>query len=65
MESKYTELRKHLDQLGYKQVLGVDSVPLVEKLLADLIQTTNSLQKYMKIAKEAVEVTKLNKSCFV
>lgn len=56
MESRYTVLRKQLDELGYKQVLVVDSVPLVEKLVVDLIQTTGSLQKYMRIAKEAVEV---------
>lgn len=32
-ERKFLNLRKRLDQLGYKQPLGIDSVPLVEKLL--------------------------------
>ena len=42
---KYMTLRKRLDQLGYRQSLGVDSLPLVEKLFNDLVQTTESLKK--------------------
>lgn len=56
MDLKYKFLRDKLDELGYKQVLSLNSVPLVEKLVADLVQTTESLQKYMKIAKEAMQV---------
>lgn len=54
--NKYTILRQQLDELGYKQLLVPEAVPLVEKLLADLIQTSESLDKYMKIAKSAIEV---------
>ncbi|RDD46752.1 Centrosomal protein of 135 kDa [Trichoplax sp. H2] len=43
-ERKFTKLRRRLDQLGYRQLLGVDSVPLVEKLFADLLHTTESLK---------------------
>ena len=43
-ERKFTNLRKRLDQLGYRQPLGMDSVPLVEKLFSDLIHTTESLK---------------------
>lgn len=56
MGNKFKLLRQQLDELGYKQVLVPEAVPLVEKLLADLIQTTESLEKYMKIAKTAIEV---------
>ena len=42
---KYMTLRKRLDQMGYRQSLGVDSLPLVEKLFNDLVQTTESLKK--------------------
>lgn len=56
MESKYTLIRNQLNKLGYRQLLVPDSTPLVEKLLADLVQTTASLEKYKKIAKEALEV---------
>ncbi|CAJ0942668.1 unnamed protein product [Ranitomeya imitator] len=31
-ERKFINLRKRLDQLGYKQPLGIESLPLVEKL---------------------------------
>lgn len=56
MGNKYKILRQQLDELGYKQTLVPEAVPLVEKLVADLIQTTESLEKYMRIAKSAVEV---------
>ncbi len=44
MERKFTGLRKRLDQLGYRQPLGVESVPLVERVVADLLHTTESLK---------------------
>ncbi len=44
-EQKYTALRKRLDQLGYRQTLGIDSLPLIEKLFNDLVHTTESLKK--------------------
>lgn len=43
-QQKFTELRKRLDQLGYRQPLGIESLPLVEKLFFDLIHTTESLK---------------------
>lgn len=43
-ERKFTTLRKRLDQLGYRQPLGIESVPLVEKLFSDLVHTTESLK---------------------
>ena len=43
-ERKFTNLRKRLDQLGYRQPLGVESLPLVEKLFGDLLHTTDSLK---------------------
>ncbi|XP_030047266.1 centrosomal protein of 135 kDa [Microcaecilia unicolor] len=44
MERKFTNLRKRLDQLGYRQPLGIESLPLVEKLFSDLVHTTESLR---------------------
>lgn len=44
-EAKFVSLRKRLDQLGYRQSLGVDSVPLAERLLGDLLHTTESLKE--------------------
>ena len=43
-EQRFTALRKRLDQLGYRQALGIDSLPLVEKLFNDLVHTTSSLK---------------------
>ena len=43
-ERKFTSLRKRLDQMGYRQPLVVDALPLVEKLFADLMHTTESLK---------------------
>ena len=44
-EQKYINLRKRLDQLGYRQTLAIESLPLVEKLFNDLVHTTESLKK--------------------
>ena len=43
-ERKFTSLRKRLDQLGYRQPLGIECLPLVEKLFGDLVHTTESLK---------------------
>uniref|UniRef100_A0A673TCH4 Centrosomal protein 135 n=1 Tax=Suricata suricatta TaxID=37032 RepID=A0A673TCH4_SURSU len=44
-ERKYINIRKRLDQLGYRQTLTVECLPLVEKLFSDLVHTTESLRK--------------------
>jgi len=43
-QQKFGSLRRRLDQLGYRQPLGIESLPLVERLFADLIHTTESLK---------------------
>lgn len=45
-DRKYTTLRKRLDQLGYRQPLVIEAVPLVEKLFSDLVHTTESFKNY-------------------
>ncbi|NXR44142.1 CP135 protein, partial [Hippolais icterina] len=44
-ERRFVNLRKRLDQLGYRHPLGVESLPLVEKLFSDLVHTTESLRR--------------------
>lgn len=44
-EQKFVTLRKQLDQLGYRHAFGIDSMPLVNQLFADLLHTTDSLKK--------------------
>eukprot|EP00730_Choanoeca_flexa_P018612 TRINITY_DN9057_c0_g1_i1.p1 TRINITY_DN9057_c0_g1~~TRINITY_DN9057_c0_g1_i1.p1 ORF type:complete len:1038 (+),score=381.25 TRINITY_DN9057_c0_g1_i1:106-3219(+) len=48
VEQKFKKLREQLDDFGYRAALGIESLPLVERLFADLLQTTASL----KAAKE-------------
>ncbi|XP_057697872.1 uncharacterized protein LOC130919307 [Corythoichthys intestinalis] len=48
-------LRKRLDQLGYRLYLGIDSVPLVAKLFSDLVHTTVSLRN-AKLSAEKQDV---------
>ncbi|KAJ0178204.1 hypothetical protein K1T71_006027 [Dendrolimus kikuchii] len=54
MGEVYFNLKRKLEELGYNNVLPLDAVPLVECLLADLLQTTRSLQHYMDLSKEAM-----------
>ncbi|XP_067213676.1 centrosomal protein of 135 kDa isoform X2 [Linepithema humile] len=51
----YRTVRKHLDNLGYKHALSLDALPLIEALLADLIQTTDSFKHFKTIAQENIE----------
>ncbi|VEL07515.1 unnamed protein product [Protopolystoma xenopodis] len=53
---KFTSVRKRLDQLGYRQPLGIDSLPLVERLLADLIWTTENLRKVKLELEKRIEI---------
>ncbi|XP_045478754.1 centrosomal protein of 135 kDa isoform X3 [Harmonia axyridis] len=55
MEENFSRIRRELDSLGYFQMLSLDSIPLVDKLLDDLKTTTVSLQKYMRLAQTATK----------
>ena len=45
VEKKYNQLRSQLDKFGYKAPLGVESIPLIQRLFGDLVHTTESLKK--------------------
>ena len=45
MEREYTRVKKSLEVLGYKDPLGLDSVSVVNKVLNDLIKTTEGFKK--------------------
>lgn len=60
-QQKFSNLRKRLDQLGYKQPLGIESLPLVEKLFADLVHTTESLKNAkLEIGQQTTETKDLD-----
>lgn len=56
LERRYRVLRNHLDDLGYWQPLLVESLPLVERLVSDLLHTTESLRRYKELAQRSLEV---------
>ncbi|XP_077572880.1 centrosomal protein of 135 kDa-like [Stigmatopora nigra] len=59
-ERKFVNLRRRLDQLGYKQPLAIDNLPLVEKLFSDLVHTTESLRNAKLSAKSTKETQNLD-----
>jgi len=48
LPAEFHRLRRRLDQLGYRQPLPLESLPLVERLFADLLTTTESLRTTMQ-----------------
>lgn len=54
--TRYRTVRKHLDKLGYQQALSSHALPLIETLLADLVQTTDNLKHFKAIAEENIKV---------
>lgn len=56
LERRYRALRNHLDDLGYRQPLIIESLPLVERLVSDLLHTTESLRHYKELAQKSLEV---------
>lgn len=60
ISARYKTVKKRLDSLGYKYTLSVDTLPLVEHLLVDFIQTTESLKHYKSIAQDKIDVSFLN-----
>ncbi|KAG5872214.1 hypothetical protein JTB14_029823 [Gonioctena quinquepunctata] len=55
MEKTFSKIRKELDDLGYKEALRPECLPLVRRILSDLKITTESLKKYMRISQQALE----------
>lgn len=54
---KLSQLRKKLEALNYKQPLEASSAPLVDKLVTDLLHTTDSYRDLkLQVAKKSQEV---------
>ncbi len=48
LPQQFQRVRRRLDQLGYRQPLPLEALPLVERLFADLLQTTDSLRSALQ-----------------
>jgi len=55
--NNYQKLRWQLDELGYQLVLPIEAVPLVSRLVGDLLHTTSSLGRYKEAAQNAEQVS--------
>jgi centrosomal protein CEP135 len=55
MERRFRALRNHLDELGYRHPLTVESVSLVDRLVSDLLHTTERLRHYKGLAQKSLE----------
>ncbi|VDN24740.1 unnamed protein product [Dibothriocephalus latus] len=44
-QERFLKVRCTLDNLGYKQPLGMDSLPLVEKIITDLVNAKDTLSR--------------------
>lgn len=54
---KLSQLRKKLEALNYKQPLETVSAPLVDKLVADLLHTTDSYRDLkLQVAKKSQDI---------
>ncbi|XP_025415331.1 centrosomal protein of 135 kDa-like [Sipha flava] len=55
---QFESIRYQLDALGYRQYMPSDSIGLVSQLVADLLQTTDSLKQYKNIAQNTLQVAR-------
>ena len=47
-ERRYAHLKSQLNALNYNQPFGIESVPLIDKLVGDLVVTTESFEALRK-----------------
>lgn len=56
LESKIRFLKQQLSALGYEYEFTVDCLPLLENLVADLIQTSDTLKHYKELSQGCLQV---------
>lgn len=55
-ESKCRFLRQQLSALGYDNEFSVSSLSLLENLVSDLLQTTDTLKHYKELSQDCLQV---------
>ena len=55
-QTLYVSLRQKLDDLGYNLFLSNDSTPLVEKIVADLVNAKETCDRIAKENQQLVQV---------
>lgn len=58
LESKCRFLRQQLSALGYDNEFSTNSIPLLENLVSDLLQTTDTLKHYKHLSQDCLQVNK-------
>lgn len=56
IESRYRFLQSQLSSLGYEHEFAIDSLPLLECLVADLLQTTDTMKHYKELSRGCLQV---------
>lgn len=56
LESRFRFLKNQLSDLGYKDEFTTDSLPLLEALVADFIQTSDALKHYKELSQKCLQV---------
>lgn len=56
MESRHRFMRNQLSALGYKYEFSNDALPLLENLVPDLLQTTDTLNHYKELSEGCLQV---------
>jgi hypothetical protein len=56
VERRYRAVRNHLDGLGYRYPLALESLSLVERIVSDLLHTTERLRHYKELSQKSLEV---------
>lgn len=58
LKSRIRFLQNQVTNLGYKYDVSTDSLSLIEALVADLLQTTDSLKHYKELSQGCIQVKK-------
>lgn len=61
-KKRYAIIRKQLDQLGYKQKLELESLPLVERLMSDFMRASEVTSSHPRVFKISRDNWKSSKS---